>query len=146
MSIARLDPSSITRDPVFPHRDYPVQMGGQYEGRFEANLPIYDVWTDYRAKKNAERAMPGAKLNPRDPQGFNADRRGLELGFPIQKVTAQWQDEVMKKIEAKLKGDPTFGSGALSQFGVNSFEALPPAVLMALLQEGGSESPPESRQ
>ena len=87
-TVAKMDPSgrSIV-DPVAPHTTYSQQLGGQYVGGFERQIPRDVMFPDFYKSRRAQ-GIPEA-----------GDRRSFDLSYPTQSANQEWLDGVMRYLE-----------------------------------------------
>ena len=92
-TIARLDPEATIFEKS-GHSTYPLDLGGDYFGSFENQLPVEQMYpTHFEAKR----------LMGKTPEGAH---KSLELFAPLQDLDQSWLDSAMKyrEMQKKLTG------------------------------------------
>jgi len=92
-TIARLDPEATIFEKS-GHSTYPLDLGGDYFGSFENQLPVEQMYpTHFEAKR----------LMGKTPEGAH---KSLELFAPLQDLDQSWLDNAMKyrEMQKKLTG------------------------------------------
>ncbi len=92
-TIARLDPEATIFEKS-GHGTYPLDLGGDYFGSFENQLPVEQMYpTHFEAKR----------LMGKTPEGAH---KSLELFAPLQDLDQSWLDSAMKyrEMQKKLTG------------------------------------------
>lgn len=92
-TVAKLDPEGRIFEQS-GHTTYPLDLGGEYVGGFESQLPVDVMYpTHFEAKR-----LMGSK-----PEGAH---KSLELFAPLQYMDQQWLDNAMRyqELQKKLTG------------------------------------------
>lgn len=92
-TVAKLDPEARIFEQS-GHTTYPLDLGGEYVGGFESQLPVEVMYpTHFEAKR-----LMGSK-----PEGAH---KSLELFAPLQYMDQQWLDNAMRyqELQKKLTG------------------------------------------
>ena len=92
-AVAKMDPTGriITESPA-PHTTYNTQLAGQYVGGFEQPIPRELLFSDFTQARRAAGT---------DPAG---DMRSFQLSNPVQQVTQEWVDSLMRFMESTRTG------------------------------------------
>jgi hypothetical protein len=88
-AISKVDPSGkVIKDPIAPHTTYNTQLGGEYVGGFEQQVPRDIMYPDWFKARRLENKPLGS-----DPRSF-------QLSNPIQPANQEWLDGVMGWLQA----------------------------------------------
>lgn len=88
-TIAKLDPAGkVISNPVNPHSTYNTQLGGEYFGGLEHQVPRDVMFSDFYKARRGQGA---------DPSG---DMRSFQLSNPTQVAHQEWLDGMMKYLES----------------------------------------------
>lgn len=88
-AVGRITDEDIMYDPLFPHKTYNTQLGGQYMGGDIEGIPRDILFPDFAKSRRAAGV---------DPAG---DYRSFHLGIPTQQMDQEWLDQLMKHLQGR---------------------------------------------